>query len=269
MSEALKIVQKDLVGDCYRLNRSFQLMQDQITALKSSIGSSTAVSSAPQVFADSHANRATVSPDGKIGSLYIETDRGNVMYQSQLVSGVASWRYISGRYPRTQSQLAALAATLGAEDTGFLVFVSDFAHELEWTGTAWQWGPNDSRDAGLGAFFYSAPVGLVGWKAIDGTGDDGSAIGASHPVKILKPDGTTDSITTMLALSGYMKAGTFTGGVGLASAPIVTISATGTTTTAASGGGVAVPTAAHVHTASVLMVSDPIDHMEFYPFIRK
>jgi hypothetical protein len=77
----------------------------------------------------------------------------------------------------TQSNLATLAATLGPSNVGLLVWVTDYNHVLEWTGTAYQWGPNDSESAFF-RWFAVAPTGN-GWHACDGSF-----------VNYLKSDGT-------------------------------------------------------------------------------
>lgn len=75
---------------------------------------------------------------------------------------------------------------LTSEDSGFIVYVTDFNHTLQWDGTAWQWGPGDSGSGYFG-FFLQAPT-AGGWHLCDGSS-----------VEMLNADGTT----TLVALPNY------------------------------------------------------------------
>lgn len=81
----------------------------------------------------------------------------------------------------TQANLAALAGTLDAADTGMLTWISDYAHMLEWTGTGWRRGPGDLDHSDTFADFGTAPTD-TGWHACDGS-----------TVSFLKYDGTLGS----------------------------------------------------------------------------
>lgn len=108
------------------------------------------------------------------------------------VSDGNNWLYAYGIYKRTQSQLSALASLLGSNDMGFLVNVTDFSHILQWSGSAWQWGPGE-----LGSNYFavapSAPTGGT-WQLCDGTA-----------TTYLKSDGTTGSYTTKNLTGHYFK----------------------------------------------------------------
>lgn len=77
-----------------------------------------------------------------------------------------------------QAKLADLSTTLTKSDLGILAYISDFNHVLQWTSTAWMWGPGETG-SGYYALFSVAPTG-AGWHICDGT------LG----VKYLKSDGT-------------------------------------------------------------------------------
>lgn len=83
---------------------------------------------------------------------------------------------------KTQSQLAALAATLTFDDNGLLVEVTDYGHILRWTSPAWGWGPGEAG-SGMLVPFAVPPTG-VGWHLCDG----------SLAVPYLKADGTTNTV---------------------------------------------------------------------------
>lgn len=199
------------------------------------------------------------------------------------------WAYVAGECSFVQ---ASLPADLGTLDHGLLVQVSDYAHQLRWSGStlAFGWAPGDAG-SGMMGWFDVAPG--AGWKLIDGLGDDGSAIGASHPIKILKSDGTLRNNTTAKDQTGgsYVRSkGTYSGTVAAAVTP--TLSGT----TASGTANLGVSTANHVgrddiasftaaasnhthvdsgHTHAVgtlandLTGGDPIAHSDWLPYIRK
>lgn len=101
------------------------------------------------------------------------------------LSGLGKWvRKLSSSQgiSKTQANLAAYALTLTADDEGLLVEVTDYAHVLRWTGTAWQWGPGETGGGFFGVFAITPGTG---WHACDG----------SAGVKYLKSDGTTGTVT--------------------------------------------------------------------------
>lgn len=176
-------------------------------------------------------------------SLFVETDRNGLVYQ---VRGTV-WAYLSGTYQRTQAQLAALAATLGTNDTGLLVDVTDFAHVLRWSGSAWAY--NDPSDpAGKVQAFLVDPSPATGWHLCDGTAN----------VPYLRTDGTTGTQTVPDLVSAtnkaaYMKLGSPAAiTVNPAVVPVITGS-TGAGT--AHSHGVSAVTAIATTTAAVTVVS--------------
>ena len=112
----------------------------------------------------------------------------------------------------TQSNLAALAATLGASNAGLLVWVTDYNHVLEWTGSAYQWGPGENGSAFFQGFAV-APTGN-GWHACDGSF-----------VNYLKSDGTLGGSTLpdTAGSAAYMKFGSaYNSTIQVADAPVFT-----------------------------------------------
>jgi hypothetical protein len=235
-----------------------------------------------------HAERvATPASSVPDGSTWIETDRNELKYQAR----GANWVYVAGTYERTQAQLAALAATLTANDDGLLVHVTDHDHILKWTNPAWGWGPGDSRNAGQVAFFDVDPG--TGWKLLDGTGDDGQPIGAAHPIAILQADGTTRDNTTAANATANVHvrgAAAYNGAVTPAAAPAVagfTASGAANLSTASAQVIMATPAGAtgiaitghthtdfgHTHGATGLSTSlaggDPVATTDALPYIRK
>jgi LAGLIDADG DNA endonuclease family len=102
-----------------------------------------------------------------VGTLFVISDRNNLTYQVQTVSSANTWVYYEGTYFVTQSAISAIkgynATALGVNDTGLLISVTDYAHVLKWSGTAWGWGPGESG-SGYFSDFAVAPTGS-GWQA--------------------------------------------------------------------------------------------------------
>ena len=291
----LSIRESDLKGDCFRLNQRFDLDETRLTILETA---APAAVGAGASIAGTRANRLNnFAPNAYLGVLYCETDTG-LIYQSQYVLATPKWLYVSGVYRIAQSAIATFKATLdkvpNSVDDGLLVYVTDYDHALRWgtAGVAFAWGPNESNCYFQG--FMVAPTG-VGWKLADGKGDDGSAIGVAHPVKYLKGDGTTGSITSatvapclpdLVTNPSILNFGSPATGVNAAVAPTVGgslavasnttgITGPGNTGAAAPGTGfpsavvnavtvagtTSVATAAHVHTVNSHShtVADPTD----------
>lgn len=120
-----------------------------------------------------------------------------ILYQYSAAN--TSWSYIAGIVQRTQANLSALTSLLGGADTGLLVDITDFAHVLRWTGTAWTF--NDPADmSGRISMFLVDPSPTTGWHLCDGTSN----------VPYLKSDGTTGTQTmpALTATAAYAKLGT-------------------------------------------------------------
>ena len=224
---------------------------------------STASVSGISVIEDTRVNRDLLHPAAGValGSLYIAADQGNVVYICKTVAYANAWVYLSGVYPRTQAQLAALFATLTNNDIGMRVYVSDFVHTLWHTvGGTTDWAPEDDHRAGEGPVFREIdPSPTTGWKLYDGSA-----------VTYLKADGTLGSVTlpdlvSTAAKAAYLKAGSPNSAVNVAVAPTITgvtlaAAATGVTASMAgtstvqsmtvAGAGLA-PTAGHVHPITV------------------
>jgi hypothetical protein len=197
------------------------------------------------------------------------------------------WLYLVGEFPCTQSTIP----TLGSLDGGMIIQVTDYGHRLKWTfnGTTnvWDWAPGEPG-SGMIQFFDVAPTG-VGWKLIDGLGDDGSPIGASHPIKILNGDGTLRDNTTAAAMNAgvYARgAAAYNGAVTAATAP-TGAGVTGSTTpgagsgpsatTGTTAGATLVAASGHTHTgaahthtiAAITLAGDPVAFTDWLPYIRK
>lgn len=109
------------------------------------------------------------------GSIFQETDRGLVYLAIK-----GAWVYVFGTMLATQN---ALPTDLGPNDGTLLLFVTDFAHLLQWNGSGWQWAPGE-LGSDMIVQFLSGP-NTVGWQACDG----------SAGVSSLQPDGTLAFVT--------------------------------------------------------------------------
>lgn len=239
-------------------------------------GISNRSATTPAWITDTHANRANYDPQNYVsnpvqssagqyqpnseGALYYESDR-TVFYRSVMVSNVATWVYFSGTFTCTQATLP----TLGTADAGFLAYVSDYNHVLQWSGSAWNWAPGENG-SGMLQLFEVDPTG-TGWHLYDGS-----------TVNYLKATGALGSITlpdltSLTTKAAFTVAGSPDSGVNAAVAPTISGSGgnTGSNTTSitlptntgndsasqavASGAGTTV--AAHPHTHTEGSITDP------------
>ena len=194
---------------------------------------------------------------------------------------VPTWVYLSGQL---NAVLTSIPTDWIFSDAGFLFGVNDYAHVLQWTGTAWQWGPGENGSGYL-SMFEVDPTGS-GWHLYDGTAG----------VKYLKSDATTGTVTlpdltSGTALAAYLKAGSPDSGPNAAIAPtllgggatdpaltgITNPPNTGSTTPGPTGipsatvnvtavGAVAVGTGTHTHTeaAHTHTIGAPTDPTHFH-----
>lgn len=149
------------------------------------------------------------------GTIFIITD-WNVAYRIQVVSGSNAWVYWTGFRSSTQSGISAITGfnggALGTDDSGLLLDVTDYAHMLQWSGSAWGWGPGEGGSGYLQDFAV-APTGS-GWHACDG----------SSGVEYLKSDGTTGTLTlpNTASTAAYRKNGaTYASSITSAAAPAI------------------------------------------------
>jgi len=84
-----------------------------------------------QVTYGTHASRPAPGDDAPARTLYIETDRGNVIYENQ----AGAWHYSAGVMTDV---LANRPSDLGANDVGFIFTDTNFEGiQYRWTGSAW------------------------------------------------------------------------------------------------------------------------------------
>lgn len=92
---------------------------------------------------------------------------------------------------------ASLPTNLTSANAGQLVWVSDYNHVLEWTGTGWSWGPGE-LGSGYIQPFGMVPTNPAGWHVCDGS-----------TVSYLKSNGTLGSAALPnLATAAYLKLAT-------------------------------------------------------------
>lgn len=257
MQVPFTVKEQDFKGAAYRVNKLIEKLCLNIPNQPAEAprpGSSHAQSTDLVLFG-THADRVTLAPPAShIGAIYVETDEENTAYQSQYLSNVATWVYVSGTYQRTQAQLATLAASLGAADAGLLAEVTDYRHVLRWTGSAWEWGPGETG-GGYSAFWSIAPP--TGWVAYDG---------AAHTY--LKSDGSTGSLTleNLAGTSWFPKAGEdYTKYTGSSVAAVVPTAAASALTVAAAGAGTA---SSPSHTHVISLPGDPVKKMVYGWYLR-
>jgi hypothetical protein len=128
----IDIVETDLKGACYRLNKRFKLNEDRIIALEQA--QSGVVGTSQSTIYDTHGNRLRkYAASANLGALFFETDRGTV-YQSQYVNNAPVWAYVTG------TMVAAIANQPGdlvASDKWFMFLTNDTFQQFQWSGSAW------------------------------------------------------------------------------------------------------------------------------------
>lgn len=236
----------------------------------------------PPIF-DTYANWTLANYDPakyRPGQQFFITDWGNVQYIVRDLSGTYTWCYQDGTYTVTQGDIAGLTGfdggALGANDYGLALWVSDYFHALEWTGSAWI-----STDGGGGGELslksavpaYAMSAGVDGmWKLLDGTGDDcTNPVGVGNPITYMKEDGTLGTHTAWadiatvgneafpLAASGFDALRHAT--AGQSTDPNVA------NTTVQAGVGVLVASAGHTH--NYTPTDYPVPFMGFKPYMRR
>jgi hypothetical protein len=290
-----------LVDAIFQIFTKHYDLADQVAALRPAVVSTSAAVVIEAKWAEMNLYPAA---SYAIGSQFIVSDRDGITYVCRTVDAAHAWKYSHGTYRVAQSAIAALVAELGANDENLKIDVTDYAHKLRWTGTAFTWADGDDQSDYV-ELRRSAPNPTTGWKLVDGNGDDGQPIGAAHPIKVLQANGSTVDVTALADLTAgvFLKAGgPFTGAVVAAVAPGIT-GVTGSTSAGTPNGTVVVGAAAgsvvagtgataaapvgHGHGASFTGVllpghdhdpgtlatdlsgGDPVANMEFLPWFRK
>lgn len=127
-----------------------------------------------------------------IRALWVEEDTG-LVYRWDTSGASIAWLYLTGIYARTQAQIATLQATLGPDDAGLLLNVTDYGHVLQWSASAWKWGPGE-QGSGMQIAFTVAPAGS-GWQLCNG----------SSGVNYLKSTGALGTTTVSNTAGSYFR----------------------------------------------------------------
>jgi len=140
-----------------------------------------------------HALRVSLAPESLPHTLFIETDRNRVVYESD----GAHWRWFSGTINTTLGVgIAGLASSLGTYDAGLLAYAAAFDRTFQWTGTAFL--EINARDRSI-HMFAENPV-TTGYALCDGSS-----------VTRSRPDGSTYSWATPNLSGLYPKFGSTVG----------------------------------------------------------
>lgn len=202
------------------------------------------------------------------------------------------WVYQDGMLNRTQAQLAGLATLLSTVHTGLLVYVTDYAHMLQWTGTAWQRGPGDMEHSDTFHDFGAAPSD-TGWHALDGStqsflkydGTLGSRVLPASTVAYAKSGAAysatvTAAVVPTLAMASYTPAGTvsaptFTGSPQSTATDKFTLDPLGSdalTSVSTPAGSISAPTFTGTPatlTGTISLPADPVAHFTVVRYYRQ
>lgn len=216
-------------------------------------GSWLEVATAGVLLMDTRAHRLSLysASSQPLGIVFLETDT-RLLYVNQGTYGSSNWNYLIGTYRIAQSQVSGLG--LGQYDDGALIVVTDYAHKLRWSWSggpgSFGWDDNDPQSGTVEMSVYAR--GLPAWKVLDGTGDDGSPVGVSHPITYLLPTGALGSITRFDSLEAglYLKGGSaFTGVANAGSGGSIT--------------GATAAEAAHTHSVAVAAATSAVPIPDF------
>lgn len=166
------------------------------------------------------------------------------------------WIYASGVLTAT----FAKKPRVDAADAGLLWNVSDYAHLLRWTGTAWEWVDAPGNYI---AHFAAAPQGN-GWQYCDGTATTYLSIAAGV---VSEAAFTPPNIPAFAGTGLYLKlGGTYTGTRNIAQTPTMGGSNSNPAKNVALG-AVNVPDPPHIH--PITLIKDPIDNLIMLPYYRR
>ena len=147
--------------------------------------------------------------------------------------------------------------SLGAGDTGYVMFVTDYAHLVYWDGAAWQWMDGDRP----GRFDDFAAAPGTGWALCDGSATTFLVVGGATLTTsaFTTPDrvGTPNYLKSAAAYTGVINAKGGSTGTGTTGTKSTTLSgntdAESGTQTVQAGAGATVPAAPHTHGTSLII----------------
>lgn len=172
-------------GNAKAIRTQLQITGDAPLNVQSLLGTLSSIQ--PSIQTGTHAARLAAGV-GPSGTAFFETDRFSLY-----VSDGTSWIFrIGAPFDQAQAGIAALAATLGSNDTGLLIHEPTYEHTLRWSGAAFAFAPGDPG-GGYIVLASAAPVG-AGWVACDG---------AAH--NVLTATGGLAATATPAAAAGYVK----------------------------------------------------------------
>lgn len=215
------------------------------------------IASGLEYAADTNARRSLYEAGRFVdGSLFYVSDR-DVYY----IARAGVWKYF---YGTMRAALASIPAGLGADDTGFLFYSTNYVRTWRWTGSAWDYAPGERLHKEIAWYPGTLPNG---WALCDGSA-----------VTVSTAAGATASFTTPDLTGQYPKGGvydgsvvsavpgTLTGGMDPAGAHNHGGTATGNTgannssVAVQSGAGTTVAADGHIHSASVT-INAALDHI--------
>ena len=155
-----------------------------------------------------HSSQPTdLDPYQDVGFLFDDLTR-LVIYRGVNRGGSGTFYFAWAAGTEYLTLSAVTARTFYAEDNGYLVSVTDYQHLIQWSGSAWTWGPGEGT-VGQVASFTSTPVAGV-WGFCDGSAYNVLHIIAGVPtaVSITTPDMRGDTFVRGGNYTGVADAGT-------------------------------------------------------------
>jgi hypothetical protein len=181
------------------------------------------------VIYDLYANRPAAFSGVDAGVEFCATDLGFSRWV--LDFGANAWTYIGNAYPAFGT-LAAITTGLGAHDTRFQYYATDFDRIYVWGGASWRDGDGQPT-RGMICYFTANPG--TGWQLCDGSTVTGST-----------STGGTGSVTVpnLTGSNRFIRSNTSSGGTG---GSLVSGNDNEASQTVQSGVGATVPAEPHTH----------------------
>jgi hypothetical protein len=243
-----------------------------IALAQAAVPAAAATTQASLTMTGTHAQRIA-RPVATKGTLYVETDRGSIVY----LSNGKVWQYLNGTWA---AGFTSLPADLGVNDYGFLFQDTTHWRIFQWAATGgapavtspgWRRAPGELPTATIAVLPYGGGQMAVGWALCTGTlgvsitQDDASAVATNVPNIIgAFPKGGTVGTYSVTPVAASVP--TISGHTELASAVLPTVASaagiaaiagtTGVDNTAGqivqSGTGITVASHTHGHSAGTI-----------------
>jgi hypothetical protein len=143
------VAQNDVVTLSY-LTREFKRQHPRISTKPSTFA-------VVQIKVGTHSERLAFDINElTIGDVWFESDRTSFYQVREDTGDTVKWVFMSGRFV---GDFADKPGDLATDDEGFEFAADDVDHNWRWTGSAWEWAPQERLPGELAAFSVSPGAG--------------------------------------------------------------------------------------------------------------